>query len=66
MNTKENRSEKDLEARNCLPEPLRNIYDEFVYDYKFVATQFHGKPYVSYKVLAEMVKRGWRYCGEQK
>lgn len=53
-------SEKELEARNSLPEELKPVFDEFVTDYRYVATGRHGKPYISYIVLADMVKAGWR------
>jgi hypothetical protein len=53
-------SDKELEARNSLPEELKPIFDEFVSDYKYAATLRYGKPYVSYIVLADMVKTGWR------
>ena len=54
------RSEKELEARNSLPEELRPVFDEFVADYRYAATGRYGKPYISYIVLADMVRAGWR------
>jgi hypothetical protein len=56
----EKRSEKHEQARNSLPDELRPIFDDFVADYKFAATKHHGAPFVSYIVLAEMVRAGWR------
>ena len=53
-------SEKELEARNSLPEELKPIFDDFVADYKYAATMRHGQPYISYIVLADMAKAGWR------
>jgi hypothetical protein len=53
-------SEKQLEARNTLPDTLKPIFDEFVSDYIYAATLRHGRPYVSYIVLADMVRAGWR------
>jgi hypothetical protein len=53
-------SEKQIEARNSLPDELKPIFDEFVADYKFAATMRHGRPYISYIVLADMIKAGWR------
>ena len=58
------RSEKHEQARNSLPEELRSIFDSFVEDYKFAGTIHHGSPFVSYIILAEMVKAGWRPSGE--
>ncbi len=53
-------TEKQIEARNSLPKELRPIFDEFVSDYKYAATLRHGRPYVSYVVLADLIKAGWR------
>jgi len=54
------RSEKEKEARSSLPDALKPVFDDFVADYKYAATLRHGKPYVSYIVLADMVRAGWR------
>jgi hypothetical protein len=54
------RSEKHELARNSLPDDLKPVFDAFVDDYKFAASKHHGSPFVSYIVLAEMVKAGWR------
>jgi len=53
-------SEKQMEARNTVPEELRPVFDDFVSDYKYAAYMRHGAPYVSYMVLADMVRAGWR------
>jgi hypothetical protein len=53
-------SEKLLEARNSLPDELKPIFDKFVSDYIDAATIRYGKPYVSYIVIADMIKAGWR------
>lgn len=58
------RSEKHELARNSLPDELKPIFDAFVEDYKFAGTIHHGSPFVSYIILAEMVKAGWRQAGE--
>lgn len=58
------RSDKNEQARNSLPEDLRPVFDQFVEDYKFAGTIHHGAPFVSYIILAEMVKAGWRPTGE--
>ena len=58
------RSEKHELARNLLPEELMPIFDQFVADYKFAGAIHHGSPFVSYVILAEMVKAGWRPSGE--
>ena len=58
------RTEKHEAARTTLPDELKPIFDDFVNDYKFAGTKHHGSPYVSYIVLAEMVKMGWRLAAE--
>jgi hypothetical protein len=47
-----------------LPDDLKPVFDEFVTDYRFAATKHHGSPFVSYVVIAEMVKLGWRLGAE--
>ena len=56
--------EKQIEARNSLPEELIPIFDEFVADYKYAATLRHGRPYVSFIVLADLIRAGWRLSAE--
>jgi len=58
------RSEKHDQARNSLPEELRPVFDDFVANYTYAATLHHGKPYVSYIVLADMVRSGWRLAAK--
>jgi hypothetical protein len=60
----EKRSEKHELARNSLPESLRPVFDDFVGDYKFAGMKHHGSPFVSYIILAEMVRAGWRLTAE--
>ena len=48
------------EYREGLPEELRDEFDRFVEDYKFAATQLHGQGFVSYGVLALLIRSGWR------
>jgi hypothetical protein len=58
------RSEKHENARNSLPEELRPVFDDFVADYRFAAMKQHGSPFVSYIVLSEMVRAGWRLAAQ--
>ena len=57
-------SEKQIEARDSLPNELKPIFDDFVADYRYAATLRHGRPYVSFIVLADMIKAGWRRSAE--
>lgn len=58
------RSEKHEQARNSLPDDLKPVFDEFTEDYKFSAAVRHGSPFVSYIVLADLVRTGWRHTEE--
>ena len=58
--TTEKRSEKHELSRNSLPDNLKPVFDEIVADYRFSATKHHGSPFVSYVILADLVREGWR------
>ena len=60
-----NISQKQIEACESLPDELKLVFDELVEDYKYAATLRHGKPYISYIVLADLIKAGWR-CSAKK
>lgn len=45
---------------NTVPEELRQQFEMLVDDYKFSAHVHHGKQFVSYVVLADLIKAGWR------
>ena len=55
-----NQSPKYLEARESLPEDLRPIYDRLAEEYSFHTEVLYGRGYVAYKVLAALVREGWR------
>ena len=52
------------QALNALPEELKTVFDEFVNDYKYAASMRHGALYVSYIVLADMIRAGWRIAAK--
>ena len=54
------RTPKHEEARNSLPDELKKHFDALVAEYKAYATLRHGSPYVSYVVLADLIRAGWR------
>ena len=54
------RTPKHEEVRMALSQELVPVFDDIVVDYKFYATKRHEMPYVSYVVLADMVRAGWR------
>ncbi len=58
------RSEKHELARNSVPIELVSAFDALVADYQFAATVHHRSPFVSYVVLADLVKAGWRRAAQ--
>lgn len=56
----EPRTAKHEQARNALPDELKPAFDDLVNDYRFAATKHHGKGYISYMVLADLIRAGWR------
>lgn len=50
--------------REKLPSELRPYFDSLVETYKFYALVSYGFPYVNYKVLASIVRDGWRRSAE--
>ena len=53
------------QEREKLPEELRPVFDQLVEEYRFHATIFHRAPFVSPKVLAALVRDGWRQTSAQ-
>jgi len=56
-------SPKYIEARDSLPEELRSVFIQLVEEYAFHSTILHGQGFVSYKILADLVRNGWRPSG---
>lgn len=54
------KTEKHEQARASLPEELKPVFDILVAEYKFLASIHHRTPFVSYVVLADLVRGGWR------
>jgi len=57
-------SEKHREARDGLSDELKPIFDDLVEEYRYHTSMRYGKPYVSYIVLADLVRSGWRRSAE--
>lgn len=53
-----------LAGREKLPEELWKDYDSLVRWYRFCATIHHAHPFVNYKVLADLIRAGWRLSAE--
>lgn len=49
--------EKELES---LPKELQPIFKRLVLEYQYHCVERYGRPFVSYAVLADLVKDGWR------
>jgi len=49
-----------LKVLSTVPEDLRPVYTELVEDYKFHALTRSGRVWVSYEIIADLVKAGWR------
>lgn len=64
--TNEKRTEIHENARNSLPDDLKAVFDDLVGDYRFAATKHHGSPFVSYKVLSEIIRMGWRLASNPR
>lgn len=54
------RSPAYLAERDALEEAVRVEYDRLVEDYRYSAFVHHRQPFVSYKVLADLIRGGWR------
>jgi hypothetical protein len=52
------------EARDSLPVELVPVFEQMLEEYKFSTTLHHGRGVSSPKVIAEMVRAGWRPSGE--
>jgi hypothetical protein len=56
----EKRSPKHETARTSLPEELRPVFDALVAEYQFHSVKHYDRPFVSYIILADLVREGWR------
>ena len=59
-------SQKNEPAKNSLPMELVPYFDQLVEDYKFSSTVHHGRGYVSYIILADLIKVGWRRSAKER
>lgn len=54
------RSAKHTEAREALDERLHAAFDALVQDYQFYVSVHYASRFVSYLILADLVRAGWR------
>ena len=59
-------TEKHAQSRNSLPDELKPTFDALVAEYKYLAFLHHRAPFVSYLVLADLVRNGWRPSPEER
>lgn len=52
-------NERD-KIREKLQETLKPIYDQIVVDYLYHSKVIYGHTFISYKILSELVKEGWK------
>lgn len=57
-------SPKYKEAEGALPSELQETFRRLVEEYEFLTTAHYGRGYVAYKVLADLVRAGWRPSAE--
>jgi hypothetical protein len=60
------KSQKYISAKNALPKNLHSIYEQLVDEYIFYTNKHYGNGYVSFQVLADLVKDGWKPREEDK
>ena len=58
------KSEKYQAAGDSLPPELREVYRQLVEEYAFHTEVKYGRRYVTYEVLAQLVRSGWRLSAE--
>lgn len=55
-----------LAERDKLDPALRTEFDRLVEAYRFHAFQYYERPFVSYRILAALVRDGWRLSAESR
>jgi hypothetical protein len=51
---------KKEEAFKSLPPELHQAYEQLVTEYQFHCIEKHGRAFVSYSILADLIMDGWR------
>ena len=60
MNSKPKRTASYIEAERTLPPQLHELLEQLVAEYQFASLKHHGRPFSSPKVIAELIRMGWR------
>ena len=66
MTEHEIRTEKHTIARESLTDEQKSVFDKLVIHYRYAAVLHHRSPFISYLVLAELIKLGWRFPEGEK
>lgn len=56
-------SENYIRERDSLSAELRSDFEALVEAYRYYAFLHHRQPFVSYKVMADLIRDGWRREG---
>ena len=48
------------DERDKLPRDLQDDFEDLVRFYRYYAQLHHQQPFVSYKVLADLIREGWK------
>ena len=59
-----NRGKAYHDAKESLPENMRDMFDKMVDDYEYISFSFTSRGWVSFKIIAAMVEGGWRQSAE--
>jgi hypothetical protein len=49
-----------ITEREKLPEELWRVFDDLVLQYRYSALMHYSRPFVSYRILSDIVMAGWR------
>lgn len=60
MESKPKRTPAYVEAERTLPQHLHGTFEQLIAEYQFASLKHHGRPFSSPKVIAELIRMGWR------
>ena len=57
---------KKKEAREALPENLRETFDKLCEETLYWSQYYYGSSFISYSIIKELVEDGWRKAAHTK
>jgi hypothetical protein len=51
---------KKKEAREALPEELRETFDQLCEEIQYWSVYYYGSTFISYSIIKELVEDGWK------